>query len=210
MRILVVLLVLASTVTALPTDSGRDIVYFKNGTSIAGRIIDLEPRGNVRIIGDGGVEYTFLMSDVERIVREPDRSVPVAKDPLIGCALGTIMPGAGMLYAGEPGWGLAYFGVGSALGFWTALELLRPWGNSGYYNEPRASLVPVLALFSLKFLEYAHTIKSVGDYNRRQHLTLGRRADPEHAAGRGWNPPALVLATPGSGPGIGIGIPVGW
>ncbi len=93
--------------------TAQDVVYLKNGSIIRGMIIEQIPNQHLKIQTNDGSVYVYNIDEVERIAKEP----PIfrapsghKKNPTLAFVLSfVVLPGAGQIYNGEPGKGVAQF-----------------------------------------------------------------------------------------------------
>lgn len=106
-----------------------DVVYLKDGSIIQGVIIEQIPDDTLKIQIQGGSVFVFKMADVLRINRTY-KSTQIhgyqvgRKEPVVGCLLSLLVPGAGQLYNEDFGGAGLFFGsfmVGSIV-FFSSLE----------------------------------------------------------------------------------------
>ena len=106
-----------------------DVVYLKDGSIVQGIIIEQIPDDTLKIRIQGGSVFVFKMEDVLKINRTL-KSVQThgyqigRKEPVVGCLLSFLVPGAGQLYNEDFGGAGLYFGcfIISSTVFFSSLE----------------------------------------------------------------------------------------
>jgi hypothetical protein len=102
------------------------------------------------------------------------------REPMVGMFLAFIFPGAGHLYADEPGRAAAFFASEFALGVWIFKKILegsvQAWFSSGRRGSVDISL-PMSLLLCIKVFEIVDAGFAANRYNRKQGLTF--RIEPD-------------------------------
>lgn len=174
---LLALLVLCTAAAA----QSLQVIYLKDGSTIRGSVVDQD--ANTLLVE---TEYGKLEVPKANVLRieyatsvvtpQPQPTLPGVmpeqaltnqfhakpkKEPCLGCLFSWLIPGSGMLYAGEGGWAAGYFFVGVPLMIWTSVEVSK----AGPYGSP--DYTPLLILVPVRIIEYIHTYAVINGYNKR-------------------------------------------
>ena len=127
-RFLIILLFLTTTICSnvLAQDNYQDVVYLKNGSIIHGMIIEQTPGKSLKIQTANDDVFVFSFDEIDKITKEqiPENEINKItkessilkkrsggkKSPALSFVLSfVVLPGAGQVYNGEPGKGVAQF-----------------------------------------------------------------------------------------------------
>lgn len=177
MKRLLVLVVSATFILAASTVAQPnivDVVYLKNGTIIQGVIFVHIIGESIQIQSVDGNRYDFTMDDISRISREPLAQlyeIP-RREPVLGCLLSGLVPGAGQFYNEDYGLGATFFAA-NVVG-WVVLfsAYEKPLYGDWYVpsrNEPRA-LMGLAIIFGSTFMSMFDAVFVADEMNKTARL----------------------------------------
>lgn len=143
----------------------EDVVYLKDGSMIRGTIIQQIPNAHLTIRITGGSTFTYAMSEIIRITKEPSVSMPVIKEknPGIALLLSFLVTGAGQAYNEEWTKAAIYFGL-------TSLNFAF-WANDDYSIDS-ISFIGVTAGVLESIIDAPMSAIRINKKHREQRLSL--------------------------------------
>ena len=119
-RLLATPLLACALVAGLAAPGAAETIHLKNGTLIKGKIVKEDAR-----------TFSVETPDGRRKIAKADVEVAPTPDPVVAAILG-LVPGAGLVYVGEPLRGAFFAGLGGAAGVagYFAARQIRPTSPS--------------------------------------------------------------------------------
>lgn len=117
----------------------RDVVYLKNGGMVKGIIVEQVPGVSIKLQTSDGSLFVYKFEEIEKMTKEQYAAAEL-KSPGLAWALSFFIPGAGQMYNGQVGKGVAMLvgsavclGVGAAIGEGRAVTIIGLVGHVGIW-----------------------------------------------------------------------------
>lgn len=174
LRLIIILLVIHITPTALAQQQLHDIIHLDDGTVILGTIVGSLRGESIRIITDDGGMRIYKTYRVVKITPAPQPYL--AKSPSAALAMSCVLPGLGQFYNEDTGMGFVFLGL-DIVSFATIVggnNINRSNEKKGYYYSSEGDefiAMGVTLLFVSWGLSMLEAYTSAEKINRQQYLS---------------------------------------